>query len=229
MDKVTKAIDFEFKAEEPQDDGFFRFRGFASTFGNVDLGGDIIESGAFDSIPEGKSFPLFLAHDSGIPLGDFVTENQKKGLFIRAKMPLDDTFVRDRIIPQMKAGSLKQMSVGFMVKDFRFEDRKGRHVRVISGAELFETSLTAIPMNPKANVTALKEAGKGINAEQARKMSKQDFEEMLGQYCPVTNKAATILASRLQGDPEPPEQSDSAWLETLTSAVKDLTTQVKRT
>ena len=30
-----------------EDEEFFRFEGYASTFGNEDLGGDIVERGAF--------------------------------------------------------------------------------------------------------------------------------------------------------------------------------------
>src|SRR6266566_5269881 len=48
-----------------------RFVGLASTYGNVDLGGDVVEPGAFQKTitDRGGEVPLLFAHDSRQPIG----------------------------------------------------------------------------------------------------------------------------------------------------------------
>ena len=64
---VTKTFDFKVKALHDDDEDFFTFEGYASTFGNEDLGGDIVRPGAFqDSILDisrsGRHLPILWQH-----------------------------------------------------------------------------------------------------------------------------------------------------------------------
>src|SRR4051812_27492289 len=96
--------------------------GYASIFGNVDLGGDIIQGPEpFKEIvrtADGKVLHLY-AHDSygftpsaGLPIGKADVEQDEKGLYFESQLLMADPFVKDRIYPHMKEGTLDGMSIG---------------------------------------------------------------------------------------------------------------------
>jgi len=151
-----KVIPFEIKQIDDSDPDFFFFEGLASTFGNVDRDGDIIKQGAFDIAEiRSESPPLLWVHDMSEPIGIFISfEVTPEGLFVKGKLPKSDDLVRGRVIPQMKIGSLKAMSIGFSIIDQIME--AGR--RIIEKLKLWEISLVPIPANPLAVVTGMKTA-----------------------------------------------------------------------
>ena len=57
--------------EDKQDEQFFTFAGYASTFGNVDLGNDIVEKGAFVESLRNRIPKLLFQHDMREPIGIF--------------------------------------------------------------------------------------------------------------------------------------------------------------
>lgn len=151
-DKIEyKKFDFEQK-KLTEDSKYFYFEGYLSVFGNVDRGGDVINKGAFvDSLKEHDPI-LFWSHKSDEPLGIFVEAYEDSyGLYVKGKMPKADTFVSDRIIPQMEVGSIKSMSVGFSIVEKGAEMIDG--IRHLNKLFLWEGSLVTIPMNGKANLT----------------------------------------------------------------------------
>lgn len=151
--KEVKSFAFEVK-EFGNDNDYFTFEGYASTFGNTDLDGDIIDQGAFDKfLATNKQVPILWSHEMNMPVGKSTQLTiDSKGLYIKARMPKDDDFVKGRVMPQMKVGSIEEMSIGFFVKDYEIE--KGtRHIKEI---DLFETSLVAKAANPKALISGFK-------------------------------------------------------------------------
>lgn len=167
-EKKQFTCDLEIKQIDDEDPDYFKFSGYASTFSNVDLGNDVIEPGAFtrtiDDLrkrsrpvpgrPELRSLMKVLwQHDWSSPIGSFVEMREDdKGLFVTGILPKNDTLVAGRVMPQMRAGGVSDMSIGYIATRRRFEE----DIRVIEEAELFETSLVTIPMNPEAQVTAIK-------------------------------------------------------------------------
>jgi len=152
-------------------ENYFTFEGYASTFGNKDRGSDVVVKGCFrESIQEltkgarpipntdyVKLMPVLWQHDWNNPIGSFVEMREdEKGLFVKGIMPKDDDFVRGRVIPQMKAGSVSDMSIGYIINDDRYD--RDEEIRYIEKAQLFETSLVTIPMNEQAHITAMKSA-----------------------------------------------------------------------
>lgn len=150
-------------------DRFYSFEGYASTFGNTDLGNDIVERGAFtDSINDlkknskpindtefSKLMPVLWQHNWDEPIGSFVEMREDaRGLYVKGIMPKADDFVKGRVVPQMEAGSISDMSIGFMINEQSYNG----DVRSIEKATLYETSLVTIPMNPMAVVTGFKSA-----------------------------------------------------------------------
>lgn len=148
-------VPFELKGDVTSDDEYFYFEGYASVFGNVDLGNDVIEKGAFsESLNANKDLPILWGHKMGEPpIGNSIhIEEDNYGLFIKARLPKNDTFVAGRIIPQIKTGSIKEMSIGYFTVDSKMEGE----VRRLTKIALFETSLVTKAMNPKARLTRYK-------------------------------------------------------------------------
>ncbi len=144
-----KSFPFEVK-EFRQDEKYFYFEGYLSTFGNEDRGGDVVVKGAFIASLKEHSPSLFWSHDSKEPLGIFdeIYEDEV-GLYVKGKMPLNDTLVSGRIIPQMEIGSIKSMSIGYSIwgeKGCDFE----KDIRYLRKLYLWEGSLVTIPMNDQA-------------------------------------------------------------------------------
>lgn len=154
MKKEIKTFPFEIKATQ-EEDNFFVFEGYASTFGNVDYGDDVIVKGAFlNSLAKNPEVPVLWQHQMHEPVGKSIQlQEDNQGLYIKAKLPKDDTLVSGRIIPQMKVGSIREMSIGFFTKDSEMDKTGTRYLKQI---ELFEVSLVTKAMNPQALVTGFK-------------------------------------------------------------------------
>lgn len=132
------------------------FIAYASTFGNVDSYGDIIEKGSFkESIKKSKDtgrYPkLLYGHYSGSVCGIIKDmEEDDKGLLIEGEF-IDTTKGRDTH-EEVKTGAIDSMSIGFFLKDYEIKDKK----RYIKNTDLFEVSFVAFPANDKALVQDVK-------------------------------------------------------------------------
>ena len=129
-------------------------KGYASTWGNKDRVGDVIERGAFGS-PVAKNIPLLWNHNMDQPIGGLRSvESDEKGLLVVTELNLK--VVRAAEAYELaKAGHLKGFSVGFR------PDRKSTIVhedysRTFRKAELMELSMTPMPCNPSAQFTQVK-------------------------------------------------------------------------
>jgi len=155
MKKIV--VPFEVKEFKEDDDGFVTFEGYASTYGNIDRGGDVVMSGAFDDTVKEyqgtEKLPILWQHSHDMPLGVFTDiSSDSKGLFVRGRMPRDDDFVRGRVLPQMRVGSIRKMSIGYSTEDFAWDG----NIRQLKRVKLWEVSLVTIPMNNSADVTGFK-------------------------------------------------------------------------
>lgn len=153
MQQEHKSFKFEVKSFN-EDSEYFTFEGYASVFGNVDLGNDVVVKGAFkDSLAKNSSLPILWQHSMDEPIGKSLVLNEDdKGLYIKATLPREDTFVKGRVIPQMKVGSIREMSIGYFLKDY---DLKG-DVRYLKEIDVFEVSLVTKAMNPQAEISNFK-------------------------------------------------------------------------
>lgn len=183
MKKEIKSLPFEVK-EINEDSEYFTFEGYASTFGNIDLGDDIIVRGAFsETLRKNSVVPVLWQHQMSEPVGKSITlYEDDKGLYIKAILPKSDTLVSGRIIPQMKVGSIREMSIGFMTRDSEME--KG--VRLLKEIELFEVSLVTKAMNPQALVS-------GFKSMESLKDIEQSLKEM-----GLSNTEAKTLISKVK-------------------------------
>jgi hypothetical protein len=142
---------------------YFEFEGYLSTFGNKDLGDDICVQGCFaDSLKE-RTPKLLFQHDWNQPVGIFTEcREDQKGLFVKGKMPLEDTTVSGKIAPQMKIGSINSMSIGYRTKVAEYDHETG--IRKLIKVDLWEGSIVTLPMNPEARI----EFVKSLQAEYAK-------------------------------------------------------------
>lgn len=192
MEKKFINVDFEIKQIE-EEDGVFTFEGFASTFGNEDLDSDVIDKGAFSKSLAKRTPKLLWQHSMDEPLGVFtLLEERESGLFVKAKLPLEDTFVSGRVIPQVKIGSITSMSIGFFIVEATFN--RDTDVRTIHEVELFEISLVSIPANPQAVITSFKRA----DMDNFFKLSLKEQEELFTSGVKFSQRTAKELVTTLK-------------------------------
>jgi HK97 family phage prohead protease len=136
-------------------------RGFASTFGNVDLGNDIVDKGAFKkSIRESKGlWPILADHDPTKQIGwNLRAEEDDKGLYVEGKLDLNVQAAREKYSLAKSAhelGAKMGLSIGYMVVKAE-PDREKPMIRRIKEVKLFEYSLVTFPMNTEAMITNVK-------------------------------------------------------------------------
>lgn len=137
------------------------FTGYAAVFGNIDLGYDVIEQGAFKKAKTTRDGMLRIAigHNLGQLAGKAKFEQDERGLRVEGKLSLGVSYVRDQY-QLMKDGVLDGLSVGFNILrgGYDYEERSGKNVRVIKAAELWEFSIVPFGMNPEALVDSVKAA-----------------------------------------------------------------------
>jgi HK97 family phage prohead protease len=147
-----KSVSLNIK-KEPDEDGYFE--GYASVFGIVDQGLDVVERGAFaKSLGSGRKVKMLWQHDMSQPIGvwDEIREDER-GLFVKGRL-LKDVQKGREAMALMRAGALDSMSIGYRTIEAASEGN-GR-VRKLMEVDLFEVSLVTFPMLPDAKVTAVK-------------------------------------------------------------------------
>lgn len=162
------------------------FSGYASIFGNIDLGGDIVERGAFKEVVtngEGAVTALW-QHDSRTPIGLAKVRQDDRGLAFEGQLVLEDPMAR-KALAHMKAGSVRGMSIGFDILPGGAEMMESG-VRLLKALKLWEVSVVTWGMNPLAGVTSAK----------ARQITTvREFEDFLRDEAGFSNAQAKLLAS----------------------------------
>ncbi len=214
MERKNLKFDFELKGSNQKGD-FFEFEGLASTF-QKDLDNDVIEKGAFTESLTKRMPVILFQHDSSAPIGVTTEAFEKSdGLFIRAKLPLDDELVKGRVIPQMKVGSIKSMSIGFSAMRNDMEIKGD--VRHIKKVDLHEISLVTFPANPGAQVTGFKSELKDI----LELKNKRELENHLRELG-MSQKAAVYLASKVEFADEIHEKQMINKLDNILGSIKNV-------
>ena len=143
------------------------FSGYASLFGRVDLGKDIIERGAFArSLRDrgAKNIRMLFQHDPNEPIGVWTEiKEDARGLFVRGRLTTEVERARE-VLSLMRGGALDGLSIGFRTVRARKDADAG--VRRVIEADLWEISVVTFPMLPEARVDAVKGTG-GALAEAA--------------------------------------------------------------
>lgn len=135
------------------------FSGYASLFGEVDLGKDVIERGAFqNSLVErgAKGVRMLYQHDPNEPIGAWTTiREDQRGLYVEGQLAPGVARARE-VHALLKTGALDGLSIGFRTVRARNDARGG--VRRILEADLWEISVVTFPMLPSARISNVKQA-----------------------------------------------------------------------
>jgi HK97 family phage prohead protease len=153
--KELKHLPIEFDAKAVKDDG--TFSGYASTFGNVDSGYDVVMPGAFANSLRDRPCPqikMLWQHDWTQPIGVWTKcQEDTKGLYVEGTI-LRDVQRGAEAYSLMKAGAIDSMSIGFRTLE---SDYTPGGVRQLKEVGLMEISLVTFPANEQATVTAVKD------------------------------------------------------------------------
>jgi HK97 family phage prohead protease len=157
-----KAIPTEFKVDAENR----IVKGYASTFGNVDLGNDVVHAGAFQKTIEERqpqNLVKFLwQHDRKMPLGRIERlEEDSKGLYFEAYV--SKTSYGDDCLTLLADRAVDRTSIGFWASHYEIDendtDENGwprRHIHEVD--PLLEISPVTFAMNEEAVVTGVKRA-----------------------------------------------------------------------
>lgn len=134
--------------------------GYASLFGAVDLGKDVIERGAFARSLRQRGaagIRMLFQHDPGQPIGSWTEiREDARGLFVRGRLATEVTRARE-VLSLLRGGALDGLSIGFKTVRARKDMADG--VRRVLEADLWEISVVTFPMQPGARIHAVKSAG----------------------------------------------------------------------
>jgi hypothetical protein len=190
------------------------FSGYASIFGNVDSGNDIVERNAFQEIVKTKDghVRLLYQHDSRQPIGKAVVKQDDKGLYFEAQLVLGMTMARNAY-EGLKAGILDGMSIGYDVLPGGSE-MTNAGIRKLTSLKLWEISLVTFPMNTLATV----ESVKAVSEIKTRR----EFEDYLRDAGFSANQAKSIASCGWKDTPESQSRDVSDEVKRITEVVAGL-------
>lgn len=190
------------------------FKGYGSTFGNVDKGKDVCVKGCFTKTLEdhgkGGTLPsMYFMHDPTRPIGDYTDmKEDARGLSVTGQLYTGDNETQDSRVARnvLKGTGRKGLSIGFFTKNSTMDAKTG--TRFLNEVELPEVSVVGHGMNPKALVTMCKSLA-GVLPTEA------DFLDILRE-CGLNNvQIKAFLAHGYKGLSTP--DTDLALLEELKS------------
>jgi len=145
-----------------------RIQGYASRFGEVDQGGDLVMPGAYQSSLQklsegGRKVKMLWQHDPAQPIGvwDEVREDET-GLWVSGRL-LRETQRGAEAIALIQAGALDGLSIGYRTRRST-KTKEGQ--RQLLQVDLWEVSLVTFPMLPSARVTDAQVKSRDDNSDQ---------------------------------------------------------------
>jgi HK97 family phage prohead protease len=185
-----------------------RIKGYASTFGNIDFGDDIVDKGAFKkTLKDSKGvIPILADHDPSKQIGWNLTAlEDEKGLLVEGQLNMESPLARERFAlakQGMELGAKMGLSIGYLtIKAEPDEERP--MVRRLKEVRLMEYSLVTFPMNPKATLTA---------AKSIRELTEEFFEraiELGATPSEIDTALRTREAAKTSDDPNVVQSIDS--------------------
>ena len=139
-----------------------KISGYASTYNNPDLAGDVMLPGCYDAVlnkikSSGVMPVMFFSHDHwSVPCGTWDEINSdEKGLYVSGRINRDLESGKE-IYSALKFGSLSGLSVGFSFSPEGVEDNDAGGYDFKAIDDLMEISICAMPCNQSARIDAVK-------------------------------------------------------------------------
>ena len=208
MNPKAEVKSFELEIKDADSNGMIR--GYASTFGNIDLGMDVVDKGAFKkSIKETKGLiPILADHNPSKQIGwNLRAEEDDKGLYVEGKIDLNVQEGREKFSlakTAMEAGAKMGLSIGYMTIKAE-PDRDKPMVRRLKELKLFEYSIVTFPMNTSAMITAMKsEFNTSCNIDLVKNLIAQLKQQGISH-----SELVTALHGEAAGDENDPSTAQS--------------------
>jgi len=191
--------------------------GLATTFGNKDLDGDIIEFAAWDvQLSEHDDDLVVKAlwqHQSHNPIGLVDIKKVPAGLFATMRLT-PDVKQADEALASAKFGSIDAFSIGFRILEEHFD--VDRQANIITRARLREVSPVTFEANPLAKISDVKSV-KGMSKKELATF-KRHLEVCLRDVAGLSKSfAETIITHGLNGLGDP---DDDDGMEKLGDALR---------
>ena len=139
-----------------------KISGYASTYNNPDLAGDVMLPGCYDAVlnkikSSGVMPVMFFSHDHwSVPCGTWDEINSdEKGLYVSGRINRDLESGKE-IYSALKFGSMSGLSVGFSFSPEGVEDNDAGGYDFKAIDDLMEISICAMPCNQSARIDAVK-------------------------------------------------------------------------
>lgn len=196
------------------------FEGLASVYGNVDLGGDIVEPGAFKDfvLTSDGQIRILDGHNTRAPIGKGKLVDTHLGLAVKGTLELAVARARE-VHALMKARIIDGLSIGFDILPGGAKVGEDG-IRRISQIKLWEVSLTPFPMNQSALVSAVKEIEKV--------KSIRELEDLLRDAAGLSRSQAKLHASAIWKTLSGPRDAGDDEGETMRRMTDYLSTVGKR-
>jgi HK97 family phage prohead protease len=167
-----------------------KFSGIASIYGVEDLGGDIVDKGAFTkTVAENPQIPILWMHDQKEVIGVGQVKEWQGKLMIDASLDMEDPAAQ-KAFRKMKAGLIKGLSIGYKTIKSTYQTVEDKLIRHIQELKLYEVSVVTFPMLPAAQVTRTKQ------------QEERDGEAL--RLLQETNSALLTRVEALEAKAEPP-------------------------
>lgn len=144
------------------DDGTGKISGYASTYNNPDLSGDVMLPGCYDAVLQkieksGVMPVMFFSHDHwSVPCGRWESiKSDDTGLYVTGRVNTDLESGKE-IYSALKFGSMSGLSVGFSFSPDGAEDNDAGGFDFKTIDDLMEISICAMPCNPHARIDEVK-------------------------------------------------------------------------
>nr|WP_277606380.1 HK97 family phage prohead protease [Acinetobacter sp. NIPH 2699] len=214
----VKYLNVPLKIKSVSDTG--EFEGYASVFDVIDSYSDIVVRGAFQKSlerwAERNDLPSVLwQHQMAEPIGPFTEMKEDDyGLFVRGRLLIDDDPLAKRAHAHMKAGSVKGMSIGYMLKDWEYDSAKGAFL--LKEIDLWEVSIVTMPANAEAKITEVK-----ASLQKGEIPSPSSVEKALREVMGLSQKQAKAFMAK--GYSALGSQRDVESQSSTVDSIKDLT------
>lgn len=195
-----------------------RFSGYASVFGAVDQGNDMVAKGAFAASLKNRKpqdVRMLFQHDPDEPIGCWTKiQEDAKGLYVEGKITRG---VRrsEEVLELMREGAIDGLSIGFKTKRARVNP--STLVRTILSADLWEISVVTFPLLEEARIVSVKSntlSGKSLP-------SVREFERWLVRDAGLSRREARVTIAH--GFNALQCKQDAAMEETLASKIRRAT------
>lgn len=190
-----------------------QFTGYASTFGNVDAGKDIVMPGAFTETLVDRERPIKMRDNHwGAVIGKWLAlKEDERGLFVHGELTPGHSDAENRYA-SMKHGVTDSMSIGYRVLE---QHKRADGVTELHKVHLVEISVVDEPMNVRAQMSEVKSLIDGME-------SLKEFEGFMREACGFSRTEASALVSRFKSVVLGEQGPETVDADELATAIKGI-------